>query len=160
MLWLFWSCFHEAHMRADIQRSRTRERAGSSPLGSLYRVRSFRRVSWEKMPTRNRLSESNDVVLMGQGVGCIAISEIVKCRDVKSRVKAVVQICGLQRPPAMPLHENVPGLRSWYGKVSLSTIRGREAYQPDSVKGLDGLVSFDARAGGRRPEASTQIWQS
>lgn len=63
------------------------------------------------------LAPARHLVLLGFGTGCDAVMHLVSHRAVQERVRAVVQVLGMNAIPLVPkLH---PKLKAWYGRHSL-----------------------------------------
>lgn len=63
------------------------------------------------------LSPAQRILFLGFGTGCEAIMHIIANRVVRDRVRAVVQVMGLQPIPLVPKQQ--PELKAWYLEHSL-----------------------------------------
>lgn len=73
---------------------------------------------WDNIISLARSSKGPcDVVLMGLGTGCNALTAIIDAKDAKSRVKAIVNVVGYNKMPSISVAADLEK-KKWYYKTT------------------------------------------
>ncbi|KAF8597513.1 histone deacetylase clr3 [Ceratobasidium sp. AG-I] len=72
--------------------------------------------AWDNLA---ELSDAREIVIVAHGTACLSVIELINERfqSIQSKVKAVVQVCGMHTLPTVPKYEE--DFRKWYYKHSM-----------------------------------------